>query len=731
MLYYLLAAGLVLHAFFWGAGLAWLAVPRPWRRWWWLFAPALGASLQTAVVWAGAHAALPGARSYAWWAELVPLALLGLALVRVRGGAAGMFRSLRTAGGAAGLAVAMGVAGWFLLSPMAQASRGLTTTSLGSTDQANLAAGARVLQEFARDDRIGFLDQPEVTEVLGVKSFHDYWLKLGSFVPAALIAHNGALFGVEPRRMVSVLGVTLVLVQLPLVFFLARALMGLRGLLAAGLAGVIGLSPLVAYAVHHGGLGPLGAAAGIMLVTLALGGAGRAAFAGRSVWRWLPLLLAGLWLTAGSDGYFLPWIAVPAVTWLVLEAVRRANLRAAGLVGLMAVVAVELLAVFFWDRIDGVILRRGAGEAVAAGWPMPRLTPEAWLGFVSGPALEPWSRGLRLGLGVLLVLGWLAGLVAAWRRQPGIALAGASFVLVILVGWRFGAASDGGPLAAFEGWRYAITFLPLFLAGALAGAAGRRRRSPVGRVAVAATIALLAVNLAAAEAFRRRMGIPPLRVDRALVEIGQLEADARIRSVNVRIEDPWARLWANAFLLRKPQYFEVHRYEARRATALRGEWDLLDTQLWVRPAAADDFVALNRRFHAVRVEAPDRLHAAFGPTGWYQEERGGDQTWRWSDGSAQIEIHNPRFRPQPARLELQVRSAQPGTFRLELDGRELVARPLGDGVEAVQVDLALPAGRSQLAVRFDRPPISPPGDSRLLAVALYEFELSAVAPPTP
>lgn len=729
MLYYLLAAGIVLHALFWGAGLAWLVVPRPWRRWWWVFAPALGLALQSAVVWVGAHSTLGGTRSYAWLAELVPAALLGVALVR--GGPAGLFRGLRRPGATVGLALAMAVAGWFLLSPMARASRGLTTTSLGSTDQANLAAGARVLQEFARGERTGFLGQPEVTEVHGVKSFHAYWLKLGSFMPAAVIAHNGVLFGVEPRRMVSVMGVALALVQLPLAFFLARAVAGVRGILAAGLAGVLGLSPLLAYAVHHGGLGTLGAAGGILLVTLALAGAGRAAFAERSAWRWLLLLLAGLWLTAGSDGRFLLWSVVPTGLWLVVEAVRRANLRAVARVGLVTIVAAELLAVFFWDRIDGVILRRGAREAMAAGWPMPGLTPEAWLGFVSAPALEPWSRGARQAWGVLLGLGWLAGMAATRRRQPAAAWAAVSFVLMIVVGWRLGAAPDGGPLARFEGWRFATAFLPLFLGGAFAAAAGLRRKSPARHVATAGVLALLMVNLLAADGFRRRMGNPPLRVDRSLVELGQLEAEGRVGSVNLRIEDPWARMWANAFLLRKPQYFAVHRYEARRATPLEGEWDLTDSLLWVRPAAPEDFVALNRRFHAVRVEAPDRLWAAFGPAGWYQEERGGDQVWRWSDGSAAIELHNPRFRPQAARLELQVRAARPSTLRLELDGRELVARSLADGVEAIQVDLEVPAGSSQLVLRIDQPPISPPGDSRLLAVALYEFELSAVGRPAP
>src|SRR5882757_3767584 len=76
MLYYIIAAALVLHTAFWGAGLSWLVLPRVWRHWWWAFAPGLGIALQSAVVWAGAHTALAGTNSYAGWSELLPLGLV-------------------------------------------------------------------------------------------------------------------------------------------------------------------------------------------------------------------------------------------------------------------------------------------------------------------------------------------------------------------------------------------------------------------------------------------------------------------------------------------------------------------------------------------------------------------------------------------------------------------------------------------------------------------------------
>ena len=80
--YYIVAAGLLLHALYWGAGLAVLVMPRPWQRFWPVLAPSGGLTLQSLAVWAGAYANLPGTNSYAWWAESIPAAMLLVALWR-------------------------------------------------------------------------------------------------------------------------------------------------------------------------------------------------------------------------------------------------------------------------------------------------------------------------------------------------------------------------------------------------------------------------------------------------------------------------------------------------------------------------------------------------------------------------------------------------------------------------------------------------------------------------
>ena len=73
MIHFLVAFGLLLHVWLWGAGLALLAMPWRWRRFWPVLVLPAGFALQSAIVWLAAYADLPGARSYAVWTEPLPV----------------------------------------------------------------------------------------------------------------------------------------------------------------------------------------------------------------------------------------------------------------------------------------------------------------------------------------------------------------------------------------------------------------------------------------------------------------------------------------------------------------------------------------------------------------------------------------------------------------------------------------------------------------------------------
>ncbi|MEI7798890.1 MAG: hypothetical protein WCI28_01730, partial [Opitutaceae bacterium] len=418
MPYYFIAAGLSLHIYFWGMGVTGLILPARWRRWWWAFAPGLGMALQSAVVWVGAHTPLPGTASYAWWSELLPLILLWvgarrLGLVNIRSLARDFCRT------PAVLLVGMiAIAAWFLLSPMAAAGRGVTSSSLGSCDHADYAAGARVLLEFSKDDRIGMLGLTEVTRIGSANYFFDFWLRLNHFTPSALIAHQSAIFGLEPYRLISVTAVVLLLLNVPLAFFLARVAAGVRVGVALFVAALYAISPLSAYAVHQGALGQLLAAQGIALLVVITALLLREARGRRPLWPWGLMLFAAFWLLAGSYNFILIVCLAQVVPWVLGRAIVKGQTQSLGRVAIVTGAALFFCMLFFWPRFSGIVERFQLFADYDYGWRVPLLAWDGWLGLVSDVYLEPlgssWQVVLMLGLGA----GWLGWLWRAWHHEP-------------------------------------------------------------------------------------------------------------------------------------------------------------------------------------------------------------------------------------------------------------------------------------------------------------------------
>jgi hypothetical protein len=717
MLYYLSAAGLIAHTFFWGLGLAWLALPGGWRRWAWAFAPGFGFALQSAVVWAGAHTALAGTDTYAWWSELLPATLLAVAA----GGGA-----LRGQRGWAGLALVLIGTAVLFISPMTKPGRGLTSSSLGSCDQADYAAGARVFQEFARDDRTGFLGQSEVTKVRSADTFFDFWLRLNHFTPSALLAHNATVLEVAPFRLVSITAVVLVLLNLPVMLLLARIGVGVRGYWLLGLVALFGLSPINAYAVYHGALGQLYAAQGIGLLTIAVLGAGRAAQRERSVWPFLPLVLAAFWLLAGSYNFILVVSLAPAAAWLLAKLWLRRKWVRTGRVLALLVTGLALCAGLFWGRFEGLIERFSLFEQYDFGWVVPLSSPEGWLGMTRDAGLNAWPPVVRVILSAGVLGLWASGLLLLWRRQKTLALTALALVLPVIFGWCLLAwETRERANASYDAYKLLSVFYPGLLVGLGCWVAAAQRTGRFVQLGAAGLLgAILAANVVGTGDFRQKMSAPTLRVNPNLVELGRLERDPRFASFNMVLEDFWSRLWANSFLLRKPQYFATHTYEGRLNTALKGEWNLHDSLLRIEPPRAKDFVACNARYYLIRASAEGLLQAGFAD-GWYPLEHSGLKRWRWSGGQGIIWIDNPTGATVRAKLSLRVQALRPQDFTVRL-GPDLIAQRALDGTNQVlAVDsLLVPPGRTNLTLAGTGSTLGPDAsDSRMLAFALHDLRL--------
>lgn len=723
MIHFPVACALLLHVLFWGAGAAMLTMPSRWRRFWPVLVVPAGFALQSAVVWAGAHTELRGTNAYGMWTEVIPGGLLIFALARN-----GIRRTWDEVG-RLGLVWAL-VAGCLglLVLPVAVASRSLTTISLGSCDAADYAAGARVLMEFARTDREGLLGLTEVVRVQSVDNFFDYWIRLNHFTPSALIALNGTVLGCAPHEITSLFTAVLLAGLLPVVFWIARAVVGHSGGVSLIIAGLFGLSPVPWYAFAHVAAGQLLAAQAVALLTWC----GVALWRMRLDWRrglgFAAVLEIGFWLILGSYNFFVLVCLVPAVAYAGGLAVWRGAWRK--LAGWIAAVALPLLLCvgLFWERVAGLAERFSLLRTYDFGWRVPALSAEGWLGMVRGPDLEAWDAfGLRwvLCAGAVGLLAWVFLREVNRRRRAVWTVC--ALTLPVLVPYLALQARGAmlGTNASYDAYKVFAVFQPVLLPALCWWASLRySRRLHEWLLVSAAGAVVVFFNVLACGLFIWNLSAPPLRVDGQLVQLRRVEAMDDVKSVNLMFaeRDMWARLWASVFLLRKEQYFPSDTYEARWSTPLRGVWDL-EADLVALQLPEGSSRQITPRYSLTDTRHPGFLRISVRD-GWHPGEDGGAAgRWRWTKGDATLQVDNPHsyalkltfaldgWSPGPATLTL-TGAASGGQGGASLDNRRGVV-----GFPPVLV----PPGSSQLALKVSRPPTTVPGDPRPLGVCVFRL----------
>ena len=346
--------------------------------------------------------------------------------------------------------------------------------------------------------------------------------------------------------------------------------------------------------------------------------------------------------------------------------------------------------------------------------------------------LEGYPGAVRwLVLGALTAA-WAAWLIHAWRRRRQVAVGAAALVLPVVAGcgilaWR----SLYRENASYDDFKLLSVFYPGLLAGLCAGLvlSGRNWRAAGALVFMAV---ILAFNFVRAEDFRRVMKNPPLRVDRHISVLARIEDMPPVSSVNVRVSLYWARLWADAFLLRKPHYFEEATYEGRNVTPLRGEWDLRYTLLRVLPVAAADAIDLGQNFYLVRPASVAALDVDFG-AGWNAVERFGTDRWRWTSGAGQILLNNIGPNPVAADLRFLAKGLeQDDRLTIEGQGRVLLDASLGSKPAWTErIRLTLPPGATVLILRpgDGNKHRSAVDDERKLGIAIHQMELKLTGQP--
>ncbi len=723
MSHLLTGAALLLHTAWWGVGLALLLMPRPWRRFWPVFVPVCGFGLQTAAVWAGVMLDLPGTRSYAGWSELLPglLLLLGLRRHGWRMGALA-HDVARTSGLWAAVAGVL----FLLIQPMTEARRELTTLSLGSCDAADYAAGARLMEEFRRSDRSGFLGLTEVVELHSVDNFFDHFVRLNHFAPSALVAHHAALLQRRPHEVISLLTAVFLAAGLPLVYWLARATLRFRPVVAWTATLIYGLGPVTWYAVAHVAMGQLIATQAVTLLTIGGVALWRCRATRQAAVSWFGLLAVAYGLIFSAYHFIIVIALVPATAFVLIRAWLDRSWSRLGRWDLAVMLPGLAAGAFYGERVLGLIERFLLFQQHDFGWPIRGLTPEGWLGLVAAPDFTPMDPVWRVAL--VLLLGGL--LLATFVHRAGRRWFASAFAMTIpvLVGYAYLLARGAwlGTNASYDAYKLFSVFYPGVLAVSVVWMHGLSGGWRSRLVAGAMAVVVLAGNVASVRTFSQRIADAPLAVDPELADLQRIESLPEVDSINLRLPDMWSRLWANAFLLRRAQYFETHTYEGRRNTELKGHWDLVcgESLLQVRRVRPDAGTArLSPPYQLRRVGEVAEWTVEWG-RGWYglehTPEEGG---WRWAEPGAVLVVGAARDeRPRTLEVQLTARSVVPRELQLRQEGRILASVQLGAKRERVTFGpMTLPAGRVELRLDSPTPAVSFGEDPRALLVCVYGF----------
>jgi hypothetical protein len=706
-----------------GAPAALLLLPRRWRMHWPVVAPLAGVALVSLVTWIGVST---GQRVTATWVWLtvavVPVPILVVSdrrrlLPLVIGG-------LRRHVGVLGLAVLALLA---IARPLVLARLGLTSVSFGSCDAADYAGGAALLRDIEPDDLSGFNGQTETVALRSVDTFYGHWMRINHFAPAAMLAWFSVLFGLPLFKLVTALGIALHAAAVPAVFWVARAGLRLGSPAALAVAAGWACSAPAIYGVAQTALGQVMVVPAVAVLTWAGLRAQAEGGSWRGALRWAPLVAAGLVVLVAAYTFALVFVLAPlaaALVWLAWLSGRWDRLlRAAG----AGFAALAVVGVVFRERIAGLADRFALFEAIDFGWPIPVFTPERWLGWFGDARLA--AGGAGVGWALVLVAGgaWLAYAAWAWRRDRraiGVAMAwlaaaAGGYTILALKG-----VSEGSN-ELYNAYKVFALLQPLALAALAVPLRGARCCGHAGRIVAAIlAVGLVAVHWAGSGPVREALRQPVLWVDKPLQSIATIAARGDVDSVNMVLEPMWARLWANSMLLNKRQFFRSETYEGRRATPLRGTWDLRDGLLAIDAGGADT-IQLVGGYHLVRRAGAGDLQLDLGP-GWHAPEGGGVGRWVWSAGrEALLRVTHSGTEPLRVRLDFGLQGNGRRSVVVAQDGR---ADPLWTGtidVETSPISLAgigLAPGETLLRIRSAEPASAPPGDGRELGFALHALK---------
>jgi hypothetical protein len=335
---------------------------------------------------------------------------------------------------------------------------------------------------------------------------------------------------------------------------------------------------------------------------------------------------------------------------------------------------------------------------------------------------------------VVGLLAWAtARAVAERRKKTWIAVA---VTVPVLAGYGFlqWRGLQLGTNASYDAYKLFAVFYPVMLPAFcwwITLRWSRRLTEWLGVMGVA--ILVLLGNAVGTGMIAWRLAAAPLIVDKGLREVRKIEAMPEVASVNVLLPDMWSRLWANALLLGKPQYFLTDTYEGRWHSALKGQWDLERGIVSVRPTGG------GRRdvgggLAAVDTRSAEFVRVALGD-GWYDEESDGRTggRWRWTKGDATWRIENPHAWPLRVVCTLDGWSLGARDLTLEVAGANGAgaSAPLAEAARSLSAqrvkttfaEIVVPPGGATVRLKSMQPWMGVVGgETRALGLCVFGLE---------
>jgi hypothetical protein len=369
---------------------------------------------------------------------------------------------------------------------------------------------------------------------------------------------------------------------------------------------------------------------------------------------------------------------------------------------LQMLVPLGLAGLVYWERSAGVVERFMLFRATAFGWCIPAMGPDGWLGITDGTWLKGYSGWLGIALmtsaGVLIL--W--GVAKGFRRFPSRAYIVCAVTIPILIGYALleARAAYISPTASYDAYKLFSVFYPGMLASfcfwidvsAMASGRGWRSLGLIGALAV------VALNLGGEWRYLYRLSDPSLLADSRLAQLSKIEVLPNVSSLNMRLAVDWERLWANGFLLRKKQYFEIHTYEGRRSTPLRGEWDLVGMFFKFDLPSSTDSLHPVEGYTLLRRASVNFLEVTFGQ-GWAEiirDDPAPVARTQWAAAStASLRLRNPHQIPLSLKLHSTLRSLSPRECEIRIGDHVLGRLMLSSKPqEWIQPQMSLPPGES-------------------------------------